>query len=75
MAPQAALQQYLGTVGPIGFGLPQTNITRTRPDPNPLSMAAGGAMTGASIGSMFGGIGAGPGAAIGAGFGLLGGLL
>ena len=75
MAPQAALQQYLGTVGPIGFGLPQTNVTRTRPDPNPLSMAAGGAMTGASIGSMFGGIGAGPGAAIGAGFGLLGGLL
>ena len=73
LAPQMALQQYYNTVGPIGFGLPQTNVNQTRPDANPLTMAAGGAMTGASMGSMFGHPGLG--AAIGGGFGLLGGLL
>ena len=68
-----ALQQYYNTVGPIGFGLPQTNVNRTSPQANPLTMAAGGAMTGASMGSMFGN----PmmGAAIGGLGGLLGGLL
>ena len=73
LAPQMALQQYYNTVGPIGFGLPQTNVNRTSPQANPLTMAAGGAMTGASMGSMFGN----PmmGAAIGGLGGLLGGLL
>ena len=75
LAPQMALQQYYNTVGPIGFGLPQTNVNQTRPQANPLTMAAGGAMTGASMGSMFPGIGTGMGAMIGGGMGLLGGLL
>ena len=75
LAPQMALQQYYNTVGPIGFGLPQTNVNRTSPQANPLTMAAGGAMTGASMGSMFPGIGTGMGAMIGGGMGLLGGLL
>ena len=75
LAPQMALQQYYNTVGPIGFGLPQTNVNRTNPQANPLTMAAGGAMTGASMGSMFPGIGTGMGAMIGGGLGLLGGLL
>ena len=73
LAPQMALQQYYNTVAPIGFGLPQTNVNRTNPQANPLTMAAGGAMSGASMGSMFGN----PmmGAMIGGGMGLLGGLL
>ena len=75
LAPQMALQQYYNTVAPIGFGLPTQQGTATRPDQNPLTMAAGGAMSGASMGSMFGGIGAGMGAMIGGGMGLLGGLL
>ena len=76
LAPQMALQQYYNTVGPIGFGLPQTNVNQTRPQANPLTMAAGGAMTGASMGSMFGGVpGAMWGGAIGGLGGLLGGLL
>ena len=76
LAPQMALQQYYNTVGPIGFGLPQTNVSRTNPQANPLTMAAGGAMTGASMGSMFGGApGAMMGGMIGGGMGLLGGLL
>ena len=73
LAPQMALQQYYNTVAPIGFGLPVQQGTATRPDQNPLTMAAGGAMSGAAMGSMFG---MGPmGAAIGGGMGLLGGLL
>ena len=75
LAPQMALQQYYNTIAPIGFGLPTQQGTATRPDQNPLTMAAGGAMSGASMGSMFGGIGAGMGAMIGGGMGLLGGLL
>jgi len=74
LAPQMALQQYYNTVAPIGFGLPTQQGTATRPDANPVGMAAGGAMTGAALGSMFP-MGAGMGAAIGGGFGLLGGLL
>ncbi len=73
LAPQMALQQYYNTVAPIGFGLPTQQGTSTRPDANPVGMAAGGAMSGAALGSMFGH--AGMGAAIGGGFGLLGGLL
>ena len=50
--------------------------TQTAPGANPLTMAAGGAMTGASMGHMFGGPGgAAMGGMIGGGFGLLGGLL
>ena len=73
LAPQMALQQYYNTVAPIGFGLPVQQGTGTKPDSNPFSMAAGGAMSGAAMGSMFGMPGMG--AAIGGGFGLLGGLL
>tara|TARA_R100001594_G_scaffold142531_1_gene189533 strand:- start:24 stop:752 length:729 start_codon:yes stop_codon:yes gene_type:complete len=73
LAPQMALQQYYNTVAPIGFGLPVTQGSATRPDANPVGMAAGGAMSGAALGSMFGMPGMG--AAIGGGFGLLGGLL
>ena len=75
LAPQMALQQYYNTVAPIGFGLPTQQGTGTKPDSNPFSMAAGGAMSGAAMGSMFGPGGAGMGAMIGGGFGLLGGLL
>ena len=74
LAPQMALQQYYNTVGPIGFGLPQTNVSR--PQANPLTMAAGGAMSGAAMGSMFpSAIGGGMGAMYGGLAGLLGGLL
>jgi len=73
IAPQMALQQYYNTVGPIGFGLPQTNVQRSQP--NALGMAAGGAMSGAAMGNMFPGIGTSMGAMIGGGMGLLGGLL
>ena len=75
LAPFAALQQYQQTVSPIAFGLPQTIGTQTQPRPNPVGMAAGGALTGAAFGSQIGSIGGPMGAAIGAGFGLLGGLL
>ena len=75
LAPFAALQQYQQTVSPIAFGLPQTVGTQTQPRPNPVGMAAGGALTGAALGSQIGAIGGPMGAAIGAGFGLLGGLL
>ena len=75
LAPFAALQQYQQTVSPIAFGLPQTIGTQTQPRPNPVGMAAGGALTGAALGSQIGAIGGPMGAAIGAGFGLLGGLL
>ena len=75
LAPFAALQQYQQTVSPIAFGLPQTIGTQTQPRPNPVGMAAGGALTGAAFGSQIGSIGGPMGAALGAGFGLLGGLL
>jgi len=81
MAPMAALQQYYNVAAPIAFGLPTQQQTTTAPQANPLTMAAGGAMSGAALGSAFpalsiGGMGAGAtGAALGAGFGLLGGLL
>ena len=73
MAPQQALAQYYNTVAPIAFGLPTQQQSTQAPRANPLSMAAGGAMSGAALGSMFGMPGMG--AAIGGGFGLLGGLL
>ena len=81
MAPMQALQQYYNVAAPIAFGLPTQQQTMTAPRANPVTMAAGGAMSGAALGSMFpalsiGGLGAGAsGAALGAGFGLLGGLL
>ena len=76
LTPQMALQQYYNTVAPIGFGLPTQQQTQTAPGANPLTMAAGGAMTGASMGHMFGGPGgAAMGGMIGGGFGFLGGLL
>ena len=71
MAPQQSLAQYYNTVAPIAFGLP-TQQTQ-QPAPNPLGMAAGGAMTGAAVGNMMGATGMG--AAIGGIGGLLGGLL
>ena len=74
LAPFAALQQYQQTVSPIAFGFPQTIGTQTQPRANPVTMAAGGALTGASLAPMLGATGP-MGAAIGAGFGLLGGLL
>ena len=73
LGPQMALQQYYNTVAPIAFGLPVNTGTQQMPQANPVSMAAGGAMSGAAMGSMFGNPLAG--AAIGGGFGLLGGLL
>ena len=74
LAPMAALQQYQQTVSPIAFGLPSTMGSVQQPRPNPVTMAAGGALTGASLAPMLGATGP-MGAAIGAGFGLLGGLL
>jgi len=73
LGPQMALQQYYNTVAPIAFGLPVNTGSQQMPKANPVSMAAGGAMSGAAMGSMFGNPLAG--AAIGGGFGLLGGLL
>ena len=73
-APQAALQQYYNTVAPIAFGLPVGQTSMTAPKANPITSAAGGAMSGAALAPMLG-MGGGMGAAIGAGFGLLGGLL
>ena len=76
MAPQQALAQYYNTVAPIAFGLPTQQQTTQAPPPNPMGMAAGGAMSGAALGSMFPtAIGGGMGALIGGGMGLLGGLL
>ena len=73
MGPQAALSQYYNTVAPIAFGLPTQQQTTQAPPPNPMGMAAGGAMSGAAMGSMFGMPGMG--ALVGGGMGLLGGLL
>ena len=74
LAPQAALSQYYNTVAPIAFGLPVGQTSMTAPKANPITSAAGGAMSGAALAPMLG-MGGGMGAAIGAGFGLLGGLL
>ena len=74
LAPQAALSQYYNTVAPIAFGLPVGQTSMTAPRANPITSAAGGAMSGAALAPMLG-MGGGMGAAIGAGFGLLGGLL
>ena len=73
LAPQQSLAQYYNTVAPIAFGLPTQQQQTQAPSPNPITSAAGGAMSGAALGSMFGMPGMG--AAIGGGFGLLGGLL
>ena len=73
LAPQMALDQYAQNILPIASGW-GTNVGQQQmPAQNPVTMAAGGAMSGAAMGSMFGN----PlmGAAIGGGFGLLGGLL
>ena len=75
LAPQMALDQYAQNILPIASGW-GTNVgtgQSTLPRQNPITMAAGGAMTGGALGNMFGN----PlmGAAIGGGFGLLGGLL
>ena len=74
LAPQAALSQYYNTVAPIAFGLPVGQTSMTAPRANPITSAAGGAMSGAALAPMLGATGP-MGAAIGAGFGLLGGLL
>jgi hypothetical protein len=76
LAPQMALDQYAGTVLPIasGWGTNMATGTQTAPRANPVTMAAGGAMTGAALGPMLGATGP-MGALIGGGFGLLGGLL
>ena len=58
LAPMAALQQYQQTISPIAFGLPQTTGTMTQPRANPVTMAAGGALTEpASLVPMLGAIG------------------
>ena len=74
LAPQAALSQYYNTVAPIAFGLPVGQTQTPAPRANPITSAAGGAMSGAALAPMLGATGP-MGAAIGAGFGLLGGLL
>ena len=73
LAPQMALEQYYNTVAPIAFGLPTQQGTTQLPRANPMTTAAGGAMTGAAMGSMIGMPGMG--ALVGGGMGLLGGLL
>jgi len=75
MAPYQALQQYYNVAAPIAFGLPTQQTQMTAPRANPVTMAAGGALTGAALGAQIGSIGGPMGAAIGGGFGLLGGLL
>ena len=71
-APFENLQRFQSVIGPVASGLPSRQAT-TEYNPNPIGMAAGGALSGAMLGDMFGK--AGMGAAIGGGFGLLGGLL
>ena len=74
LAPQMALDQYAGTVLPIASGW-GTNVGQQQmPAQNPVTMAAGGALTGGSMASMLG-MSTPWGAAIGGGMGLLGGLL
>ena len=72
MAPFENLQRFQSVIGPVASGLPSRQAS-TNYNPNPIGMAAGGALSGAMLGDMFGK--AGMGAAIGGGFGLLGGLL
>ena len=74
LAPVQALQQYYNLAAPIAFGLPTQQQQITQPRANPITSAAGGALSGAALGPMLGATGP-MGAAIGAGFGLLGGLL
>lgn len=76
LAPQMALDQYAQNILPIASGW-GTNVgtgTSQLPKQNPITMAAGGAMSGAALGSMFP-MGGAMGAMIGGGMGLLGGLL
>ena len=75
LGPQDALAQYYNTIAPIAFGLPTQQQSTQLPGANPITMAAGGAMSGAALGSMIGPVGTGMGALIGGGMGLLGGLL
>ena len=80
LGPQDALAQYYNTIAPIAFGLPTQQQSTQMPSPNPIGMAAGGALSGAAAGSMYGGSifgmpGAMGGALLGGGMGLLGGLL
>ena len=72
MAPFENLQRFQSVIGPVASGLPSRQAS-TNYNPNPIGMAAGGALTGAMLGDMFDRPGMG--AAIGGGFGLLGGLL
>ena len=72
MAPFENLQRFQSVIGPVASGLPSRQAS-TNYNPNPIGMAAGGALSGAMLGDMFGNPGMG--AAIGGGFGLLGGLL
>jgi hypothetical protein len=74
LGPQDALAQYYNTIAPIAFGLPTQQQSTQLPGANPITMAAGGAMSGAALGQMTG-FGGGMGALIGGGMGLLGGLL
>jgi len=76
LAPQMALDQYAQNILPIASGW-GTNVGTGQsqlPRQNPITMAAGGAMSGAALGSMFP-MGGAMGAMIGGGMGLLGGLL
>jgi len=74
MAPQMALDQYAQNVLPIASGW-GTNVGQQQmPAQNPVTMAAGGALTGGAMASMLG-MSTPWGAAIGGGMGLLGGLL
>ena len=74
LAPQMALDQYAQNVLPIASGW-GTNVGQQQmPAQNPVTMAAGGALTGGAMASMLG-MSTPWGAAIGGGMGLLGGLL
>ena len=76
LAPQMALDQYAQNILPIASGW-GTNVgtgSQQMPAQNPVTMAAGGAMSGAALGPMLGMTGP-MGAMIGGGMGLLGGLL
>ena len=57
LGPQDALAQYYNTVAPIAFGLPTQQQQTQLPGANPITMAAGGAMTGAALGPMLGATG------------------
>ena len=74
LAPQMALDQYAQNILPIASGW-GTNVGQQQmPGANPVTMAAGGALTGGAMASMLG-MSTPWGAAIGGGMGLLGGLL